>query len=113
MTPQEAKEITLEVWRYLVANPDIKIKKLLPSELYSKINSFKGYCPLCELYDKHKYRNIIREHPKCPGCPLSNAGQCCYLNTSVYHIFIYTVNEEAARDAARKLVKIVEEWETV
>ena len=50
MTPQEAKELSLEVWTYLAENPECNQKKNLPLELYEQIELMPGQCPLCKLY---------------------------------------------------------------
>jgi len=68
MTKQEAKELSLEVWRYLAKHPN-KDKIYLPDLLWKKIMRLPGYCPLCYLF---KPSSIPPK--ECPGCPLKSCG---------------------------------------
>jgi hypothetical protein len=74
MTPIEAKELTLEVWRYLAEHPEIIDKFHLPGYLWEKIVRLDQFCPLCELYRGNSHRLV------CPKCPLQrcNKGSLYY-----------------------------------
>jgi hypothetical protein len=54
MTKQEAKELSLEVWRYLAEHPEIQMKRYLPDEIWDKIKDMACACPLCEVNPCHK-----------------------------------------------------------
>ena len=69
LTPKEAKELTLEVWRYLRDHPEIGAKYNLPRDLYIKVNSMKERCPLCEYFDE------INGHNRCGLCPLKRCDE--------------------------------------
>ena len=96
MTQREAKEISLEVWRYLAAHPEIDRKKNLPNEIISKIKHCYNKCPLCDLF----YYDFV-----CPDCPL----ETCY-DGSLYDDWLW--GSEAQRAiAALKIVEKIEAWE--
>ena len=53
MTACYAKEISLVVWRYLAAHPEVRYKHDLPPELYSLVKDMALNCPLCEFFLRH------------------------------------------------------------
>jgi len=69
MTKQEAKELSLEVWRYLAEHPEISSKANLPEPLFDKIKVMMNQCPLCELPPK--------EFCKGQKCPLNRCRGIC------------------------------------
>ena len=96
ITTQEAKELTLEVWRYLRDHPEIGRKKDLPEEIYDKIKYFSNACPLCRLFFKKD----------CYGCPLRS----CDYWISAYGRWCHG-NSETRKQAAAKIVEMAEAWE--
>jgi len=108
MTPVEAKEITLAVWRYLAEHPDIKRKRNLPWELWVKIKHIEGECPLCELY------RSCHPEPICPECPLKSC-----IEGSLYAKWFFMRDlsdsgaEAARKEAAQGIVGIVQAWEPI
>jgi hypothetical protein len=102
MTKREAKEICLEVWGYLAEHPEIVMKNWLPSELYEKIEYLDSRCPLCEV-------NSV----DCSGCPLSLGDERCFGRESVYSRWARSKADdyETRREAALRIVEIVEAWE--
>ena len=86
MTQQEAKEITLEVWRYLKDHPWISEKKNLPKKLYAKIKDLYCRCPLC-LEDEGYF--------------------CC----GYYWVWVFAPTNKEREKAAAKIVELVEAWE--
>ena len=98
MTPQEAKELALEVWEYLKEHPEIR-KKGLPKGLRDKISIFFNYCPLCELF-------IGETYEYCPKCPLRS----CDLGSAFYDWDNSCSNKKKMK-AATKIVEILKAWE--
>jgi len=106
MTKQEAKELTLEVWRYLAEHPEIAKKSDLPSCLRTRINNLLNWCPLCEFY-----YSFCGSH--CSKCPLKHCmtGSCydrwCYADRYVST----DKNEKTIRkEAAMGIVDAVQAW---
>ena len=93
-TPQEAKELSLEVWRYLAEHPDMNSKYQLPTDLFLKIANMECCCPLCELF---------RE---CFACPLESCG-----TDSLYDDWNQSDDEAERQAAAQKIVEAIEAWE--
>jgi hypothetical protein len=100
VTKRGAKELCLEVWRYLADHPEIESKRCLPKELYEKIQDLESRCPLCEVYFVY-----------CPGCPLNEAGERCGSNNSAYDKWITAETIDIRKKAALRIVKIVKAWE--
>ena len=98
MTAIKAKEISLEVWRYLVRHPEIDNKRELPLILLDKIRHEKALCPLCTLFAKGSAR--------CPGCPL----RYCY-DGSAFSVWVNSRTKRKRRAAALKIVRRLEAWE--
>ena len=96
ITTKEAKELTLEVWRYLREHPEIFNKAALPLYILVKVDLFKHRCPLCEIYMSND----------CVGCPL---GSC--IKPSIYSAWIAAGSTEQRQQAAAKIVELVEAWE--
>jgi len=107
MTDKEAKELTLEMWRYLRDHPKIKSKKDLPTELWEKVRDLSFFCPLCELYNKECDYTV-----RCSGCPLDYVWNNCNQRGSAYEAWICAeFNEDSRRhEAAREIVNIVRKW---
>jgi len=99
MKKQEAKELSLEVWRYLVEHPEIKCKETLPHKLYLKINDMVSSCPLCELYKS----DFTANHPK---CPLKTCGM-----GSPYNNWLRADDSITRQAFAQKIVAAIEAWE--
>jgi len=109
MTKQEAKALTLEVWRYFRDHTEIDCKTKLPIELYRKIENLSNTCPLCHVLES-----------ECCKCPLK---QCEY--DSLYYRWafpsVYTRNKrklatvseciKMRRRAAAGIVRKVEKWD--
>jgi hypothetical protein len=103
MTQKEAKELTLELWRYLAEHPECWTKAQTPQDLYKKIKGLFAECPLCE---------IIQGGP-CDPCPLAAAGEGCGKEGSAFDKWSYTDPEDkdARKESAELIVKIVSAWE--
>ena len=95
MTAKEAKELTLEVWRYLAEHPAIIRKEDLPPGLWKRID-MKRNCPLCELY-------LLS---RCRRCPLEICNK-----DSLYGTWFYAGSKTRRQAAAQKIVDAVEAWE--
>ena len=105
MTPQEAKELSLEVWTYLAENPDCYRKYRLPAHLFNKIRDMPGLCPVCELYS---YRRSGDDYYSCrKQCPLY---RCDYKN-SIYLRWKNSLCDIDRRKAAQKIVDKLKAWE--
>jgi hypothetical protein len=51
MTQKEAKELTLELWRYLAEHPECYVKSMVPQDIYDKVKTLDSECPLCEVFN--------------------------------------------------------------
>jgi len=102
MKAKEAKEITLEVWKYLAEHPEIKDKRGLPKNIWKKIKGMMYYCPLCEIYVKGR----------CSGCPLYEKDNGCFEEESYYYRWRKAGKEEKEerKEAAERIVEKLEEW---
>jgi hypothetical protein len=98
MTSHEAKELSLEVWRYLAEHPEIDEKGNLPVKLYKKIKEFLNECPLCD----HK-KILCFKAPGRIECPLKGCG--------IHKMWLYAENNEDRQAAAQKIVDAIEAWE--
>jgi hypothetical protein len=102
MTGKKAKELSLEVWRYLAEHPEIGCKSELPNYIWREIRNLTGRCPLCELFYGSK-------NGPCNGCPLD--AQNCMKDDSPFDRWLTTEIEEERQGAALEIVKIIEAWE--
>ena len=100
MTQHKAKEISLEVWRYFAAHPEIGRKSDLPSEIFQKIIDCVNKCPLCDLFYSDDGDN-------CPECPL----RFCSDDVSLFGEWASGDEEERREIAANKIVDKIEAWE--
>jgi len=100
MTKQEAKELSLEVWRYLAKHPEIENKANLPEKIHLKIHRMEEKCPLCKLY-KNNNTYLI-----CSKCPLGTCGE-----RSLYHEWRFAESDNQRQKAAQKIVAAIEAWE--
>jgi hypothetical protein len=95
MTRQEAKKLSLEVWRYLRDHPNIKNKRGLPQELFAKIKDLESQCPLCAVFWC------------CEDCPLER----CTQHYGVYNLWYEAGSDAERRMAATRIVRRIEAWE--
>jgi hypothetical protein len=105
MTHKEAKALCLEVWRYLAEHPETADKPGLPEELYAKISSLAGECPLCAVFAKQPYAC------PCYGCPLFEDLNTCAIEGRPYARWCAAETPEERREAAEEIVQRVEVWE--
>jgi len=101
MTLKETKIISLKIWRYLAAHPEIERKEYLPARLIKKAEKFVNKCPVCEYIVK------VRNRRSCEGCPILDKKGVCYLYTK-WH---WSKSEKARQKWAQKIVAAVEQWE--
>jgi hypothetical protein len=94
MTKREAKELSLELWRYLAEHPEIKQKIYLPIALYDKIKNLPGNCPLCEVFSD------------CADCIL----KICVTGSGLFKNWFLARDKEQRRKAALKIVRRVGAW---
>ena len=114
MTKKEAKEISLEVWRYLAEHGEIKSKFDLPVAMFEKIKNFNGGCPLCELFNPDDgYDGDYEDSQNCSGCPLDDDN--CINGNSLYHQWTHSPNgkrgDEQREKAAREIARKIKAWE--
>ena len=104
MTKAEAKQLSLEVWQWLVKHPEAPSKASLPSYIYAKIGGLEHCCPLCEVYGSgnHKFR--------CHECPLGTALGACWSDESVYSVWANAEDRDIRQEAAQKIVRVLEMW---
>jgi hypothetical protein len=101
MTRKKAKEVTLEVWRYLADHPSIADKSGIPRELYDKVAGLRAACPLCALFDADRVKG-------CQGCPLEAEGEWCKRLGSAYDNWAH---RRRPKKSALRIVEIVAAWE--
>jgi hypothetical protein len=104
MTQKKAKALCLEMWRYLAKHPKVSDKGQLPLETWEKVRDCHDECPLCECF-----RPILQTN--CNGCPLSLAGEECFDRGSAFHRWVCSVTKAVRKEAAERIVSIVEAWE--
>jgi hypothetical protein len=104
MTCKEAKELSLEVWRYLAEHPEIARKGDLPAPLWKKIMHLRCYCPLCELF-------FISGSSSCPGCPLSGKDYRCESHGQPYSGWHWAGPKAVRKEAAEEIVRRIGAWE--
>ena len=97
MTLQEAKKLSLEVWRYLEKHPNIGIKAGLPSWLWDKIKDLPLQCPLCAISEIYCF-------------PMKGNITCPLLGCSDYHSWQKAHTEEERQKAAEKIIRAIEAW---
>jgi hypothetical protein len=104
MTQKEAKELTLELWRYLAEHPECFSKMRVPDSLLDRIRPLQYQCPLCESmhHDDH-----------CKGCPLADGRRGCEEWDSPWRRWRLCGidNVFVRKAAAERIVKIVSAWE--
>jgi len=103
MTPQEAKELSLEVWEYHAEHPEPYTSHTcstfnLPIHLFKQIKNLHNRCPLCELF--------FENGCVCARCPLKR----CDNDVSSYHLW-NNGNTTDRKAAASKIVEILKAWE--
>lgn len=107
----EAVELSLEVWRFIEAHPEIKDKKDLPIKIYAKIRHMELNCPLCQM----RIKDIIycgwsksnKEKADKNRCPLNLFDK--YDNCPLYVIWILAETENERQAAAHTIVQKLEE----
>jgi hypothetical protein len=108
MTRQEAKELSLEVWRYLAEHPEIKGKEGLPTLLFNKIERLRLQCPLCEVFCV-KVIKASGAYISCRGCPLAEGDRRCFDRGCVFHR--WANSNRKGKASAREIVRLIEAWE--
>jgi hypothetical protein len=117
MTHREAKELCLELWRYLEEHPEVQWKHHVPPELWKKILYLDCECPLCELFSSENSFCEADEGDEdfdgCEGCPLFEAGEECLRDRSAYKEWSHSLSSdcETRKKAAHRIVEIVSAWE--
>jgi predicted CoA-binding protein len=103
MTQKEAKELTLELWRYLAEHPECFLKQQVPKDLYNRVRNLTANCPLCKLFSRKD----------CIKCPLDKAGENCKIEKSSWTIWVQSPvrNKKMREAAAERIVEIVSAWE--
>jgi hypothetical protein len=105
MTKQEAKELSLEVWRYLEEHPEVDRKTDLPESLLDKVRVCWCYCPLCALF--------IPGGTHCPDCPLGGNDYSCVTPGRPYSRWVSARKSASSvrKEAAAEIVRLIEAWE--
>jgi hypothetical protein len=105
MTRKEAKELTLELWRYLAEHPECYQKDMVPQDIYDKVKALESKCPLCEVFNKPPNY--------CVSCPLYKADEWCLNDGSAWYRWFRSAfdNPGERKEAANQIVKIVSAWE--
>jgi hypothetical protein len=108
MTAEQAKSLSLEIWRYLAEHTEVRSKRELPFPLYAKINGMCGKCPMCEYNLKQKWGS-------CNDCPIGAAGYRCAIDgKSLWFLWTFTSPDkvEIRKEAALKIIELIENWDT-
>ena len=101
---QEAKDLSLEVWRYTARHPKIQRKCDLPLKLYRKIEFLTCECPMCELF-----MAVVRGD--CRFCALFNADKRCYSLGQPFDRWKFAPIDRVRKEAAEGVVKQLEAWD--
>jgi hypothetical protein len=96
MTKQEAKELSLEVWRCLAEHPEIRRKGDLPDRILNKISGLPNAFPLCA---------VLRA--ECALCTLNS----CMRASLPFCRWSNAMDNEVRQGAAREIVRLIEAWE--
>ena len=111
MTKQEAKKLTLEMWKEIANDGEIMDKSEISLKLYYKIKYLKFECPLCELFNKKVTPIKDNWSSNCSGCPLKEANNQCFSGGDFYSEWGRSVMDEEERSCnAQGIVNIVENW---
>ena len=106
MTPAEAKELTLEIWRYRTEHPEKGAN--LPDTVREKLADCDGYdFPLCFLY---------RKGPVCAGCPFEKRRCPMNIQNGLWAKWEDpktkgVLRMEERKKAAAGMVKLAEGWD--
>jgi hypothetical protein len=96
MTQKKAKELSLEVWRYLRDHPEICLKDGLPKDLWEDIFHLVNACPLCQFF-----RGCSSD------CPLGG----CVARDTPYMKWGWSKTNKERQEAAAEIVRRIEAWE--
>jgi len=96
LTKQNAKDLTIGVWQYLVDHPKICLKHDLPREILETVAGCACYCPLCTLFGASG----------CIVCPLGSCDE-----GSSYHRWYNAETEEERKMYAQEVLDAVKSWE--
>ena len=96
MTKTEAKEIALEMWRYLRDNPECTSKTQIPVSILKKLEDIWA-CSLCDIHPDCKYHGQDTEDDTCILYPCGEGP---------YELWVNARKEEkdVRKEAATKLV---------
>jgi hypothetical protein len=105
MTRKEAKELTLEMWRYLAEHPECYSKCQVEKRIFNKARKYANKCPLCEVF--------YAGYGCCKNCPLEIAGENCSEPHSVYFLWKNSdvLDKRCRQEAAGRIAEIVSAWE--
>ena len=111
LTKQEAKDLTIKVWKELSEDGNLREKDMISPELYKEIEYFNWECPLCELFNEERENPDKEWNGCCNDCPLKIAGEQCNSGGDIYTLWS-NVNcpAEKRERHAQDLLNIVEEW---
>ncbi len=111
LTKQEAKDLTIKVWKELSEDGTLSKKDMISPELYEKIEHFNRECPLCELFNE-KLTNPYKDWDTCCNdCPLKEAGEQCFSEGDIFSLWSDAdCSVEEREGHAQALLNIVEEW---
>jgi hypothetical protein len=102
LTKLEAKDISLEMWRYLRDNPELEDKTQVPKEMLDKLHTVY-YCALCEVFPKCKVHYFTEDNEI--DCPLYPCIDGSYIEWVICHTI------EGRKKYAGEVVKSIEAWE--
>jgi hypothetical protein len=98
MTKQEAKDLSLKVWEYLAAHPEIRSTQYLPSELSEIADDYTNKFPLC-LY-------TLEHEALCCECALGGCGGY----DSFYGKWFSARTIESRQAAAQTITDKIKAW---
>jgi len=104
MIKREAKELSLEIWRFFAENPLIQSKRGLPESLFKKIEHMKNMCPLCGLLRNRESKPECKYECRAM-CPLGSCGA-----GSAYHRWYYAAEFYKREEAAQDIAEVLEAW---
>lgn len=102
MNQKEAKERSIEFWRYMAAHPELAAKCDTPPDIFKLVSDCRASCPLCEVFFEKK----STYSSTCAGCPLDAEREFC----PTYFEWKQSDTNAGRRLAAEAIVAKIAAW---
>lgn len=100
---KEAQKLSLEIWEYLRDHPEVHKKRQLPPYLWSQIELYVDYCPVCEFF-------FSVDRGRKPACDLCPIGDCFGVDTRYQQWSKAQTDPERIR-GAKGMIELLQEWD--